>query len=245
MHPKTAFLVDADFFLRQYQYHVAGSAPMNPVEVAKALRRQCKAHLFERRRESGRTPPERIGRLYRIFVYDCPPLTKKAHHPQTGNAIDFSKTDLAKFRFAFHDALRVTPHVALRMGYLDEGNARWELANPRNLKELVDGSLKIEQLKPEDFLYRPRQKAVDMELGLDIAALAYKRLVERIVLIAGDSDFVPAARLARREGIEFVLDPMWKTIKPDLQEHIDVLRTTIPRKGASAPEQNDEVSRDD
>lgn len=48
--------------------------------------------------------------------------------------------------------------------------------------------------------------------------------------MAGDSDFVPTAKLARREGIDFVLDPMWKTIKPDLMEHIDGIRTVIQRK---------------
>jgi len=46
-----------------------------------------------------------------------------------------------------------------------------------------------------------------------------------IVLISGDSDFVSAAKLARREGIDFVLDPLGATIKEDLFEHIDGLRT--------------------
>ena len=64
-----------------------------------------------------------------------------------------------------------------------------------------------------------------MKIGIDIASMAYKRQVEKIVLIAGDSDFVPAAKLARREGIDFVLDPMGAPIKPDLFEHIDGLRS--------------------
>lgn len=55
--------------------------------------------------------------------------------------------------------------------------------------------------------------------------MAYKKQVEKIVLISGDSDFVPAAKLARREGIDFVLDPLGATIKPDLLEHIDGLRS--------------------
>jgi len=75
-----------------------------------------------------------------------------------------------------------------------------------------------------------------MKLGLDIATLAYKEQVERIVLIAGDSDFVPAAKLARREGIEFILDPMWKVIRSDLREHIDGLRSTIRKKPVSGGE---------
>ena len=64
-----------------------------------------------------------------------------------------------------------------------------------------------------------------MKIGLDIATLAYNKLVDQIVLISGDSDFVPAAKLARREGIDFILDPLFANVKPELSEHIDGLRT--------------------
>ena len=61
-----------------------------------------------------------------------------------------------------------------------------------------------------------------------------------IVLIAGDSDFVPAAKLARREGIDFILDPMWNPIHPSLNEHIDGLRSTSPNPARpSAPHELD------
>ena len=50
-------------------------------------------------------------------------------------------------------------------------------------------------------------------------------LQKQIILISGDSDFVSAAKLARREGIDFILDPLGAPIKPDLFEHIDGLRT--------------------
>ena len=64
-----------------------------------------------------------------------------------------------------------------------------------------------------------------MKVGVDIASLAYKKQVEQIVLIAGDGDFVPAAKLARREGIDFVLDPLDAPIKEELFEHIDGKRS--------------------
>lgn len=62
-----------------------------------------------------------------------------------------------------------------------------------------------------------------------------KKQVDQIILISGDSDFVSAAKLARREGIDFILDPLGAPIKPDLFEHIDGLRTcdktyTTPKK---------------
>lgn len=70
-----------------------------------------------------------------------------------------------------------------------------------------------------------------MKIGIDIASLAYKHLVDQIILISGDSDFVPAAKLARREGIDFLLAPMTATIKPSLHEHIDgLLNRTFSQK---------------
>ncbi|CAM5206424.1 hypothetical protein OURE66S_01060 [Oligella ureolytica] len=42
-------------------------------------------------------------------------------------------------------------------------------------------------------------------------------------MIAGDSDFVPAAKLARVNGVDFILDAMRNPIEPSLFEHIDGL----------------------
>lgn len=46
------------------------------------------------------------------------------------------------------------------------------------------------------------QKGVDMKIGIDIASLAYKGLVERIVLVTNDTDLIPALKLARINGIQ-------------------------------------------
>lgn len=69
-----------------------------------------------------------------------------------------------------------------------------------------------------------------MKIGIDIASITYKKQVDQIILIAGDSDFVPAAKMARREGIDFILDPMWSNIKDDLFEHIDGLKSQWGKK---------------
>ncbi len=78
-----------------------------------------------------------------------------------------------------------------------------------------------------------KQKGVDMRIGVDIASLALKKHVNTIVLVAGDSDFVPAAKLARREGVDFILDPLWQKINADLFEHIDGLQSGLARPGAA------------
>ena len=81
----------------------------------------------------------------------------------------------------------------------------------------------------DDVLFDFSQKMVDIKIGLDIASITLKRQVEQIILVSGDSDFVPAAKLARREGIDFLLDPMWNPIKLHLFEHIDGLVSKIKK----------------
>lgn len=167
-------------------------------------------------------------RLYRIFYYDCPPLTKRAHHPLTKRPIDFAKTAIAQWRTTFFEELKKHRKVALRLGYLDERSSNWAI-RPEQLKRLLSKKIAVEALVEQDILPDIRQKGVDMRIGLDIASMAYKRQVDQMILISGDSDFVPAAKLARREGIDFILDPMWAPIRPDLHEHVDGLRSVLPK----------------
>ena len=81
------------------------------------------------------------------------------------------------------------------------------------------------QLTRQDLKLDMGQKGVDMRLGLDLVSLALKRLVDQVVVITGDSDFVPAIKIARSEGVEIILDPMRQHIADDLQEHIDRMRS--------------------
>ena len=112
------------------------------------------------------------------------------------------------------------------MGSLDENNSIYTLTYDA-VKKLCAGTLKVENLSHAEFELIIRQKGVDMKIGMDIASLSYKKQVEQIVLVAGDSDFVPAAKLARREGLDFVLDPLEMEIAKtrDLFEHIDGKRS--------------------
>ena len=92
----------------------------------------------------------------------------------------------------------------------------------------------LDDLEEDDISPTFKQKGVDMRIGLDIASIAFKKQADRIVLVSGDSDFVTAAKLARREGIEFVLDPMWASIRADLNEHIDLLRSVFLQPAAAS-----------
>ena len=202
------------FFLNRYRYSYGNIYTDGPTKVAKNLHTMLLKHVEKER-------------LYRILYYDCPPLEKKAHNPITGKSIDYSKSDHARFRWEFYEELKKLRKVALRMGYLKD-SGHWVI-RPLPTKELLKGGKTIQQLTEKDVFFDMEQKGVDIKIGLDIASLAYKRLVDKIILVSGDSDFVPAAKLARREGIDFVLDPMWKSIHSSLFEHIDGLRSTCPR----------------
>jgi uncharacterized LabA/DUF88 family protein len=94
-------------------------------------------------------------------------------------------------------------------------------------------------LTPDDIRLGLRQKGVDMRIGLDISTLTLKKQVDTIILVTGDSDFVPAAKLARREGVEFLLDPLWQQVNDDLHEHVDgvvsAFKNPTPRPVALLP----------
>lgn len=213
----TAILIDGAFFLNRYRKVFRNGRSHEPQKIVSNLYKMVMKHLDG-------------AYLYRIIFYDCCPISKKAHNPITKKAIDFSKTEQSLFRLQVFEELKKKRKVALRLGYLNESN-NW-LIRPNKTKELLRGNLKIEDLKDEDVFYELKQKGVDIKIGLDIASLAYKRMVQRIILISGDGDFVPASKLARREGIDFILDPMWNPINPSLHEHIDGLKSVCenPKK---------------
>ncbi len=228
----TAVLVDAAFFLKRSR-HIFG--PQTPQEAARLMHRLALKHLND---ASG---GQRVARLYRIFGYDAPPANWKGHKPISRLAIDLTKTPEAAWRRDFHQQLRGLRKVALRLGELPTSRVQWK-PHPEVLKDLLNGKRNWTDLTDNDFVLDLRQKGVDMRLGLDIASMAFKRQVNQIVLISGDSDFVPAAKMARREGIDFVLDPMWARIRPQLHEHIDGLRSVCPNPQAKENRPKDGTS---
>lgn len=210
---KTAILVDGGFYRKRAKFLFGDKGPE---ERAKELILYCKRHL---KKDSSRE-------LYRIFYYDCPPSEKTIYHPLTQKSVNLKKSDLYQWTNNFLEHLQCQRKVAIRRGELLESNAGYNL-KPEILRKLCRQQISINNLTENDFVLDIQQKGVDMKIGLDIASLAYKKQVDQIILIAGDSDFVPAAKHARREGIDFILDPMWHTIKPSLNEHIDGLESCV------------------
>lgn len=219
---KTAILVDGGFY-RKRAAHLWGKKTAE--ERAKELSAYCHAHMQDRDGNASRE-------LYRIFYYDCKPFGRRSiYHPLTKRNVDLDKSETYTWTLTFLEELKKRRKFALRLGELSN-QACYNL-RPDVTKKLLAGTRTLDSLTEEDFMFVAQQKGVDMRIGIDISSLAFKKQVDQIILIAGDSDFVPAAKLARREGIDFILDPMWADIKEDLFEHIDGLRSQWKKKDES------------
>lgn len=164
--------------------------------------------------------PDEPRDLYRIFYYDCPPMTREITHPLTGATIDYGNLPGTKWSNDFVDYISEKRKVAVRMGELAETTAAFVLKDAA-MRDLISNVRAVSDLTESDFRMDVKQKGVDMRIGLDVASLANGKLVDQIVLIAGDSDFLPVAKMARRNGVDFLLDPMKQFTKKSLRNHVD------------------------
>ena len=224
---KAAILIDGGYFLKRLPAVRPNVDIADSDAVAKSVGQLVRSHLNQLNELY--EFPNIFSLLYRVFYYDARPYGRKAHTPVGRRPIDYSRTGQATFRQKLFDALRGSPNLAVRLGEVRKDGGRSWILNERPQKDLLAGRLAVEDLTDDDFAPALRQKGVDMRIGIDIASIVLKRQAGIVVLVSGDADFVPAAKLARREGVQFVLDPLWQSIPPDLFEHIDGLRSGFPR----------------
>lgn len=162
-------------------------------------------------------------RLHRVYYYDSVPLELTEKKPLNGGVIEFSKDPLvARSKQLFLHLSRL-PLMALRLGELSFNG--WSI-KARKLDRAPGDKLEVSEsdLKPAI-----TQKGVDMRIGMDIAALTLKKQAHVIVLVTGDSDFIPAMKFARREGAQLYLAPLGHKIKEAMYEHSDlVLQFVVP-----------------
>jgi uncharacterized LabA/DUF88 family protein len=229
---KAAILIDGGFFLKQLPRVRKDIDSTAPEAVDRAIGQLVRSHLEQLNNTAGALSPWAL--LYRCFYYDARPYMKKGHKPVSGNAIDYAKSPQAQFRLALFDRLHRRPNFAVRLGEVRKERS-WVLRDDVQTA-LLKRQRTVDQLTDDDFEPAFRQKAVDMRIGVDIAAITLKKQADTIVLVAGDADFVPAAKLARREGVRVILDPLWRSVASELFEHIDGLRSGFgrPRAGAEA-----------
>jgi uncharacterized LabA/DUF88 family protein len=168
---------------------------------------------------------EKDEELFRIFYYDCEPFDREVKNPVDGSKVDYKLMPAYSARKQFFFDLGQTGFVALRRGELKARG--WEFSDTYR-KALMAGGAPA--LTAQNVYPNFEQKGVDMPIGIDVATLSLKKVVERIVLFSGDTDMIPALKLARREGLQvFVvkLDP-WP-LKHSLIEDSDGVRVLTPK----------------
>lgn len=191
---KVAILIDGGFFVRQFKAMYKRSPKIADMQP---FLDQIMSDVQQL------SPPVCTDILFRSIYYDCRPFGEIRTDP-AGNQVDFSLHPQYRVASRFQSGLKNFPQMALRLGDLS-----------------FDG-WRVDVEQPGKYVPDFKQKAVDMKIGLDIAWMASKRTVDKLVLVAGDSDFVSPMKLARKEGILVYLYPMGKSsIKPVMKEHAD------------------------
>jgi len=148
--------------------------------------------------------------LFRIFYYDSPQFRGKVDLPVSGEKTSFQSND------TWLKELSQRPRFAVRQGTL--GFRGWK---PRKIP------IAEKALTDKDFAPVFEQKGVDMRIGLDIASFSERRSVERILLVSGDTDMIPAMKQARKSGLEVGLIQLPKPVYDlhrTLLAHCDFVR---------------------
>lgn len=223
MH-KVSIHIDGGYFLKRLG-NVRPDLNDSAESVAAALEQTVGGHL-QKLNETYKEQNQ-YALLYRVFYYDAKPFGNAQRYPVSGARLDFANSKEAKFRNELFGILKKKRKFALRLGKVIKESG-WRLTEDAS-KALRNGTLDSTDLNDGHFSFGFRQKGVDMRMGIDIASVTLKKQASTIILVAGDSDFIPAAKLARREGIEIILDPMRRSVSPDLFEHIDGLHSGLSK----------------
>lgn len=155
--------------------------------------------------------------LFRVYFYDAPPFEGSATNSISRTPLNFSATPEATKNRALLDSLELQPDFAVRRGVIMQTG--WKLGRAA-LKSLSRAQRPI---AAADLVPDMAQKGVDIRIGLDIAWIAIKGLADVLVLVTGDSDFVPAMKFARKKGLRVYLDAMGHGIRRELKAHADLV----------------------
>lgn len=113
--------------------------------------------------------------------------------------------------------IELLPNFALRKG---ETVVRGWRIGQKALKQMVSAP---RVPAPRDLTPNIQQKGVDLRIGLDVARLALRQLVQVIVVVTGDSDMIPVFKFARREGMRVYLDHLGMPVRRELKVHADLI----------------------
>jgi hypothetical protein len=150
---------------------------------------------------------------YRVYFYDCKPCSEKTSLPISHTVYDFeAKPQYAK-GMALIKGIKMLPFYAVREGVLS--------FNGWTLKPACYG---MNPLTDDCFTPNLKQKGVDIKIGLDVAWVSFNHIASSIIMITGDSDFVPVIKTARRNGVFVYLFTLGHNVKKELLENVDVVQ---------------------
>ena len=151
----------------------------------------------------------------RTYFYHAEPAKDELTNPISGVVLDLASSDVFRRNESLIQSLETQPDVAVRLGELSANG--WMLG----AKAFQDITKNPRQIVERDLVPNVRQKGVDLRIALDIARLSLRGIVDTLVVVTGDSDFVPAFKFARREGLRIYLDHMGHGVKRPLKVHVD------------------------
>jgi len=157
--------------------------------------------------------------LLRIYYYDAHPSTDRVKRPVSRSDLQLGATPRYRQSQSLFDQLDLRPHFALRMGQVTLSPTKWRI-RPRVMKDLLKAP---RALTDADFDLDMSQKGVDMHVGMDMARLALKELARTVIVVTGDSDFVPAFKFVRREGVKVILATLGHNVRTELRQHADIV----------------------
>ena len=150
--------------------------------------------------------------LFRIQYYDCEPYHGNVRLPVSGGTRVYTAENTLLTELGKQEL------VAVRKGVMKFRG--WERSKASLAKALAPADLTDNDFKP-----RWEQKGVDLRIGLDMLTLTETRAVEMIVLITGDTDLIPAMKMARSRGLQMAgLSLPNRAIGPELLPHLDFYR---------------------
>lgn len=203
MLSKYAILLDGGFVTKKLQ------GKLKRFPTATDVEQECKRVI---------ALPQLANRdLLRIYFYDASPAEDRLKNPIDGAALDLSATAEFRQHMSLLDTLELTPNFAVRRGEVVVHG--WRLGS-----KAFQAMLKQPRAPTaKDIVPDLEQKGVDLRIGLDIARLALREMVDIIVVVTGDSDLIPAFKFARREGVRIYLDHLGHGVRRELKVHADLI----------------------
>lgn len=148
---------------------------------------------------------------YRAYFYDCKPCDVKTSLPISHKHHDFEQTPQYLSGQKLIKETKMLPFFAVREGVLSFQG--WTLRQKSYGQNPLDDGCFEPNLK---------QKGVDIKIGLDVAWVSFNHIAKNIVMITGDSDFIPIIKTARRNGVFVYLLTLGHIVKKELLESADI-----------------------